>query len=273
MNSDKIEIELKGVPETLLWTLHNRAVESKRQDGIIKDIKAEQIFDKINYNYERSFGKAEPSHAVRSLLCDNEIKKFIQNNPNCIIINLGEGLETQRYRINTDGVIWYSVDLEESIKLREKFIQPDDEHKHIACSILDDNWSSDIPKDRPTIITAQGLLMYFEEYQVKAIINNIANHFKQATFVFDTTPLWYSKKTMKGLQITNDYQAPKMPWGIDRDNIKETLLGWESKITNIEFLSYQFPRGYIKVLFKIIPFVPIVRNKMPTGVKIEISNR
>ena len=30
-------VNLSGVPETMLWTLHNRATEAKRSDGLIRD--------------------------------------------------------------------------------------------------------------------------------------------------------------------------------------------------------------------------------------------
>ncbi len=277
MKTEKYETKLTGVPETLLWTLHNRASESKRSDGIIKDKKAEEIYDSIDYDYEKSFGKAEPSHAVRSFFFDKEVKKFIEKNKKAIIINLGEGLETQRYRISTKDIIWYSVDLKETIDVREKFIQPDDEHKHIACSVLDRQWLDDIPNNLPTMITAQGLLMYFEEKQVKQLINNIAEHFNQATFIFDTIPIWFSQKTIKGFQKTKYYQAPQMPWGINRDKIEETLTNWEPNIQKIELIEFDFPKGLSKrllrriVMWRMIYNIPILKYKLGAFVKVEMS--
>jgi O-methyltransferase involved in polyketide biosynthesis len=95
------ESTLTDVPETMLWTLHNRAVEAMRDDGIIQDEKAIEIYRKIDYDYEQSFGKAEPSHAIRSLDFDREIRDFLDDYPNATIVNLGEGLETQRFRIES----------------------------------------------------------------------------------------------------------------------------------------------------------------------------
>ncbi|MEM1069122.1 MAG: class I SAM-dependent methyltransferase, partial [Planctomycetota bacterium] len=34
------EVELSGVPETMLWTLHNRATEAMRKDRILDDPKS-----------------------------------------------------------------------------------------------------------------------------------------------------------------------------------------------------------------------------------------
>ena len=97
------EVKLKNVPQTMLWTLHNRATEAMRKDGIIKDERAIEIYHSIKYDYEGDFGKGEPSHAVRSLTFDKEIRNFIQNFPVCSIVNLGEGLETQRFRFSNEN--------------------------------------------------------------------------------------------------------------------------------------------------------------------------
>lgn len=94
----KIDSNLKDVPETMLWTLHNQANEARRADGIIKDEKCIEIYQSINYYYEKSFGKGEPSHVLKSLKFDEEIRKFLKQYPSGIIVNLGEGLETQRFR-------------------------------------------------------------------------------------------------------------------------------------------------------------------------------
>jgi O-methyltransferase involved in polyketide biosynthesis len=77
----KAKSNLKDVPETMLWTLHNRVTEAMREDGIIKDEKAVAIYQSIDYDYAANFGKAETSHAVRSLIFDREVKRFLENPP------------------------------------------------------------------------------------------------------------------------------------------------------------------------------------------------
>ena len=271
MNEKTVQSKLTDVPETLLWTLHNRANEAKRRDRIIEDPMAIEIYESIDYDYERSFGKAEPSHAVRSVLFDRELIQFIKENPDGIIVNLGEGLETQRFRIESNKNIWYSIDLSDAIEIREQFIQPDEFHKHLCLSVLDKEWLAQIPKNHPVIITAQGLLMYFEEEKVKWLINAIADNFSNVIFMFDTIPRWFSNKTMKGMKKTEYYTTPKMPWGIDRNEIREKLCQWEPKILAIEEIPYQFPRGSSKLLFSVSGMIPILKNMMPTLIKIKFK--
>lgn len=270
-----VNSELINVPETMLWTIHNRASEAIRTDGILKDDKAIEIYQSINYDYEKSFGKAEPSHALRSLKFDIEIKNFLKKYPNGCIVNLGEGLETQRFRINNDTALWVSVDLPEAMALREQFIQPDNKHKHCPVSVLNRDWFSAVPQNTPVFITAQGLFMYLKEDEVKLLIHDICQHFKMGYIMFDTIPVWLSKKTMskKGWRKTAFYTTPKMPWGINRNIIKAKLKSWSSTITEIQEINYikDFPRGFSKWFFPLIYALPFLKNRIPTGIKVEFQ--
>ena len=159
----KLKSNLNSVPETMLWTLHNRATEAMRDDAIIKDEKCIEIYQTIDYDYIKNFGKAEPSHAVRSLLFDKEIREFLKDNPEGTIVNLGEGLETQRFRFKNDRCLWISVDLPAAIEIREQFIEPSKRHIHCPLSVLNRKWFDLVPKNKPVFVTAQGLFMYFSE--------------------------------------------------------------------------------------------------------------
>lgn len=264
--------ELKDVPETMLWTLHNRAVEAMRDDGIIKDKKAIEIYKSIDYDYQKNFGKAEPSHAVRSLDFDREIRKFLKKYPNGTIINLGEGLETQRFRFEENNALWISIDVLEAIEIRERFIQPDEKHIHLAISATNKSWLNVVSKDKPVFITAQGLFMYFTENDVRLLIQEITKTFKNGYLMFDTIPMWLSKKTIskKGWAKTKNYTTPKMPWGINRNKIKETLKSWIEKETKVFDLGYSdFPRGITRWAFSLISSTPILKNITPSIVKID----
>lgn len=270
-----IKAKLTDVPETMLWTLHNRATEAMREDGIIKDEKAISIFKSIIYDYEKSFGKPEPSHAIRSLDFDREIRAFLKQHPSGTIVNLGEGLETQRYRIDSPDALWLTVDLPEAIRIREQFIQPDEQHKHIALSATDRQWFAEVPKSEPVFISAQGLFMYFTEEEVKQLLSDIKQAFHQSVVMFDTIPLWLSQKTLSttGWQKTAQYTAPPMPWGINRSHIHHTIVGWLGDGANVLDLGYSaFPRGMVKWFFLLFSRTPILKNITPTIVKIEMKS-
>lgn len=272
----KQEAILSGVPETMLWTLHNRAVEAMRSDGIIDDKKCVEIYQSIEYDYEKSFGKAEPSHAIRSLDFDREINRFLQLHPGATVVNLGEGLETQRYRINEDYGLWISIDLPDAIAIRERYMAVDDKHRHISLSAIDTAWFEQVPKDKPVFIAAQGLFMYLHPSDVETFTKAVIRTFSTTVLMFDTIPEWLSKKTLSktGWSKTESYTAPKMPWGINRSQILPVFRRWLGDKVEVTDLGYSnFPRGAVKWVFMLFTSLPGLRTITPSIVKISCTDK
>lgn len=270
----KQTIEIQDIPETMLWTLHNRAAEAVRDDSIIDDPKCLEIYQAIDYDYEKSFGRADGSHGVRSWLFDNKIREFLRQHPDGVIVNLGEGLETQRYRIPTTDSLWLSIDLPEGIATREKFITPDENHKHIAKSALDTDWFNEVPAGKPVFITAQGLFMYFTEDQMQQFIQKLGQRFPNAWLMFDYLSKKFSAKTMseEGWMKTPHYRTPPMPWGINRNTIKTIFSQWLAKPVSVEDVVFLFPRGWRRWVILIIEKIPPIRNKFPGVVFIKLPS-
>lgn len=258
-----IDVGLTGIPETMLWTLHNRSSEAARPDGIIRDERALAVRAAISYDYERSFGRAEPSHAYRSLFFDERLRRYLREHPDGVVVNLGEGLETQRFRVAERRALWITVDVPEAIAARERFIAPDDGHRHVPLSALDRVWFDAVPRDKPVYLTAQGLLMYFPETEVRSLFIDLARRFPGARFAFDTAPRWFSKKTMRGMWWTRHYRTPPMPWGIDRHEIAPALSAWVPGSVVEENRSYVFPRGLKRYLFGLVCSTPLLRRITP----------
>lgn len=267
---------LCDVPETMLWTLHNRASEAMRPGTPYPDSEAVRIYQSIDYDYQGSFGIAEPSHAVRSAMVDRCIQEFVARHPGASIVNLGEGLETQRYRLAHLPAHWFSVDVAEAIAIREQFIAPDDDHQHIVASALDTRWCEAIPPHQPVLITAQGLLMYFEEDDVRQLVQAISHYFPSACLIFDTIPKWLSRKTCSdaGWQKTPTYRTPAMPWGINRDAIEPTLSQWIPGHANVDVCPYdRFPSGVISWLFPLVNLLPRLKHRLPAMVRVEYGGK
>ncbi len=273
---NKIETKLNNIPETMLWTLRNRAIEALRRDAIIKDEKAVKIFNSISYDYEKNFGKADASHAVRSLDFDREISKFLQKHPSSTIVNLGEGLETQRYRVKHEQALWITVDLPEAINIREIFIKADLNHLHLKQSATNIKWFESCKKDKPVLICAQGLFMYFNEKELSKLINDIYAYFDEAYILFDTIPKFLSNKTMSknGWKKTKTYTTPKMPWGINRKDVKSFFQDNINKNIFIEDIGYSiFPRGVIKYLSFFLNKIKYLKNITPSIIRISFNKK
>jgi O-methyltransferase involved in polyketide biosynthesis len=261
----KLKPNLSGVPETMLGALHNRALEASRDDGILHDPEAVRIYQMLDYDFEETFGPADPNNVVRSAMFDAELRAFLDCHPDGVIVNLGEGLETHRFRVASNEALWLSVDLPEAIAIREHFIAPDDKHRHVALSALDRAWFNEVPAGKPVYITAQGLLMYLPEEEVRSLLQDLAERFPGAWFLFDTIPRWLSHKSVKhGWKKTARYTTPKMPWGISRHEIASTLRAWVPTLEEVtELRWWRFPRGVGRWLFPLMFAMPIMNRYAP----------
>jgi O-methyltransferase involved in polyketide biosynthesis len=262
---------LTDVAETMLWALHNRASEARRSDGVIVDPDALRIHDSIDYDFTRHFGDPVGSLAVRAAAIDRVLRDWLERHPDGTIVSLGEGLETQCRRVDNGRMGWISVDLPEAIHLRHQLIEPTERFRHIAGSALDTAWMDFVDPSSGLFVVAQGLLMYLDRDKVQNLFSGIANRFPVSEMVFDVVPLWFSRLTLEGLQQTSHYRLPKMPWGINRDEIEPTLRRWSPGITAVKVLAYRMPRGLPLAIAELMDRFPIVRHKIPSLVHITMG--
>ncbi|MDB5372218.1 MAG: class SAM-dependent methyltransferase [Belnapia sp.] len=261
---DKRPPALTGVPETMLWPLFQRATESLRPDGVLRDPESVRIMRALDYDFVGHFGVPGGSLAARAAAIDRAIIAWLARHPAGQVVSLGEGLETQSRRVDNGRMRWLSVDLPESIALREAFLPPTDRFRHMAISALDPAWMAGLDAAEPIFIVAQGLLMYLPPEAVRGLFAGIAAGLPGATLVFDTVPPWLSRLTLRGLQQTPRYKLPPMPWGIARGDIARTLRRWCPGIGPVEFLSYALPRGVPGVLGQFMATAPMLRNQLPS---------
>jgi len=211
---------LDGVSATTLWTLHNRASEAKRSDGVIRDPWAVTLFDAISYDYLK-FGKPNQSHALRALGFDTAASAYLTTHPKASVVALGEGLQTSFWRLERAGVAdqltWYSVDLAPVVALREKLLPNDERIVALAQSALDLRWMDRVDDSHGAFITAEGLLMYLEPADALGLIGDCAARFPGGQMMFDSIPHWLSRRTRKGLKLSDRYTAPPMPFGLTPD--------------------------------------------------------
>lgn len=266
-------LALDGVPETLLWTLHNRAQEAMRPDALLRDPDAVRLYRSIDYDYARSFGTPDGSHALRSHMFDEALRPWLAAHPGGTVVELACGLETQFQRCDDGAVRWLCVEVPETIAVRERFLPASERCRHLAKSALDLSWLDEVDASRGVFITAQGLLMYFEEAQVHALLAAIDARLPGAQLMFDTIPRWFSRKTVAGFYKTPQYRAPPMPWGISHRRIVPTLHRWMPHAEHIEIVPYGFYRGVAGRLLPLFSRLPGLRNLLPSIVRVRLKGQ
>jgi O-methyltransferase involved in polyketide biosynthesis len=62
------------------------------------------------------------------------------------------------------------VDLEEPIAARRELLEPSPRQRLITGSVLDRRWMDEVDSSHGLLITAQGLLMYFQPAEAHEVI-------------------------------------------------------------------------------------------------------
>ena len=129
---DQIQPDLGEVQETLLIPLYYRACETLREDAIIRDEDAVRIIDEIDYDFS-CFDEAKYVYldcVIRSEIFDERVERFISNNPNGAILNLGAGLDARFQRVD-NGLRIYGVMDDEPQQRREAMEQLLARYRHL----------------------------------------------------------------------------------------------------------------------------------------------
>ena len=180
---------LCGVQETLLAPLWARAAETQRPDGIIRDEWAVKLTNSLDYDFGQfqNSWMSQVGVAIRTELLDKAAGDFIRKHPRAVVMNLGCGLDTRFYRLDNGLIQWVDLDLAEPLRLRRRFFQETTRHRMLERSAFDPDWIRDAPRDGEAfLIIAEGLLMYFPEAEVKALLQMLATGFPQAEMLLET---------------------------------------------------------------------------------------
>lgn len=167
-----VNLELGDVQETALIPLAIKANESKRPNHRIYDEKAIEIIDSLDIDteqYDKFF--SHEGVVARTILFDNEVRKALKQYPDAVVVNIGCGFDDRFSRVDNGTVLWYNVDLPDSVAVRRKCFAEREREFLIEGDLFSDTWTENMPNDRVAIIIAEGLLMYFTEEQVENLLH------------------------------------------------------------------------------------------------------
>jgi methyltransferase (TIGR00027 family) len=247
--TDKVDfsdVAWGSVEWTNLCTLYLRAYESGSPAPILDDKAAAEAVDRIEYDWVRMRRAMHPGSnqymvTMRAKQLDDWSADFLRRHPDAVVLHLGCGMDTRAFRLHPpDTVRWFDVDQPEVISLRRKLYDDRDGYRMIGSSVTDEAWLEEVPADRPTLVIAEGLLMYLTEAQVRPLLGRITDRFGGGELLFDTvSPLGprLSKVLTKGIT----------KWGI-RD--ARELERWNPRLRFLE-------RCSVGALYRRIPSAPV----------------
>ena len=250
----KEKIRLSGVPETMLQTVYARAKESRGR-GAIHDAKAEEIIEKLDYDFSLA-DKDTAMHSgviARTIVLDRLTKAWLGTHPGGVVVNIACGLDTRCYRMS-GYAHWYNLDLPETMAVREKLLPESGTISQIAMSAMED-WGSKIGEQNvPVLIVIEGLTMYLSEADVQRIFTVISNRFENATvFVETMNPAMVRHFKEKSIDASN----AKFNWGIKNGKALAELL---PDFRFVEEHSLTEGMAVFAPIYKLLDKLPTVRN-------------
>ena len=249
--------------ETLLFTLHGKALESLMGDPVLPDKWAVEAVSRIDYDFGKLKTRNYESRliAIRSREFDKWTADFVELNPSGTVLHLGCGMDSRVFRVNPHtSVRWFDVDYPEVIELRRRLFPERSGYHMIGTALEDPGWEAQVPRDRPALIVAEGVMMYLTEQTVRALLNRLTAHFIGGELVFDA---WNSialrgaqRRGIKGTGAT-------FGWAIDDPlDIKklEPRLELTKELRASEMVAFSRMPLWSRILVHIMNLIPALRR-------------
>ena len=183
------KVQLTGEKQTLLITLHAKAMESRLPDSLLKDRFADHALALIDHDFSRlELGRdGAISLAIRAKTFDDWTRAFLAKHPEAVVLNLGCGLDSRVFRIDPPSEIpWFDVDYPEVIELRRRLYPArGGGYRLIGASVTDPAWLEQTPGDRPVMIVAEGLMPYLPSDKAPKLVAQLVRRFPAGELAFD----------------------------------------------------------------------------------------
>jgi O-methyltransferase involved in polyketide biosynthesis len=258
----KHAVQLDNEKATLLITLNAKALDYRSKRPILGDKAADDLVRSIEYDFAKfkSFDNDNMT-VLRAKQYDDWIREFLTTHPDALILYLGCGLDTRALRIDPPPTVsWYDLDYPDVIALREQFFAPRQGYAMIASSVIDPGWLEMIPRDRPTMIVAEGLFEYLAESDVRALLNRLTSHFERGELAFDVLSSFAVRLGRSQLEATT---GARHLWAVDDTRTIEQLdpkLKKSAELSVFALTSVKQLPWVFRLLFTGAASVPRLRN-------------
>lgn len=257
MEDKKINPLLTGSAETMLQSFYARAKYSRKKNAKFYDAKAIELVGKIDYDFSKAEKDSTMSNGViaRTIVFDELVKNFINKNPDCTVVNIACGLDTRFYRMDNGRIIWYNVDLPETIEVRDAIYHESGRVSTIGISATDPDWADKVTKRGKMLFIIEGLSMYLTSDENAQMLSIIRDKFDNATVLMEClAKKWVNKEhTEKSIQDT----GAKFVFGADTfDDLGKAADGFRC-IKNDDII-----RGMTEIMPILKPFrnLPLIKK-------------
>jgi O-methyltransferase involved in polyketide biosynthesis len=185
---------LVGVQKTLSPVLRAKALDNRLPDPILGDQYAERAMRRLDPDYDkRRFGTSQMglSAVVRAKAHDDWARSYLADHPDAVVLHLGCGLDARVHRVDPPATVdWYDLDYPAIVELRQRFLPPREHCTPVGADVTDLAWLDRVPRDRPVLVIAEGLVPYLTETELRRLLTTVVDTFPTGQVQFDTVAVW-----------------------------------------------------------------------------------
>ncbi|WP_052889341.1 class I SAM-dependent methyltransferase [Thermogemmatispora carboxidivorans] len=264
MASEKIRFSKEK--ETMLMTLSGRALQSQWKQPILRDPWAEAAMTQIDYDIRKQYrgpGSWKMWEkigctiiATRAATFDLLAKRYLAEHPDAVVLHVGCGMDSRVFRLDPPAsVLWFDIDYPDVIDLRRRLFPDRETYRLIGASLSDLHWLDEVPRERPGLLIAEGVLHYLSEPEVKALLNAVVAHFPSGQLIFDICNRLIVKRA--GSNVGGTGAAYR--WGLDDpQDIRqlEPKLDLVKELKPSELVAFSRFPFWVRVLFRLMEISP-----------------
>jgi len=210
---------MNNVNKTLYIPLYGKAYVS-RKGIILNDKKAEEIWDAEGFPLK---GKSKSKWlayymGMRSVVFDQWLVEQMKKDTEAVVLHIGCGMDSRVLRVGTNG-LWYDIDFPNVISERKKYYDENNDYHMLEADVRQKDWLSAIPEVKHAIVVMEGVSMYFQPEELKAVLEQISNHFERVNLLMDCYTT-FAAKASKYKNPINDVGVTQV-YGVDDPKILE----------------------------------------------------
>jgi O-methyltransferase involved in polyketide biosynthesis len=150
--------------------------------------------------------------ATRAATFDLLTNRYLADHPDATVLHVGCGMDSRVFRVDPPASVqWFDVDYPDVIDLRRQLFPERGAYHLIGAPLEDLRWLDEVPRDRPGLFIAEGVLHYLNETEVKALLNAVVAHFPGGQMIFDICNPWIVKRAGSNVGGT----GATYKWGLD----------------------------------------------------------
>lgn len=126
---------------------------------------------------------------ARYAACDNMVKRYIRQYPNCTVINIGCRLDNMFNRVDNGRIKWYSIDSHNTMAVRRRMYGVNSREITVGRSEGDLSWISEISckRNQGVLFVCNDAFNYMSPSVFRSMFDTLLEKFPGCEMVFTTT--------------------------------------------------------------------------------------